>query len=482
MSQTAEPPAMTMYHALRNPSVGTEAFTVKDLVLKRDAAVFTLHSGTVCLLAPVNGVVTGAVFNGTGDVALSTDSAVERGQLTILQSGALTPFDEEFEKLVLRFSDATADEIRKSPAVTPAASPDCKPGLLSDINGRLRSPIRYNIAARLLQDVEAHDTNGIFYAFIDGKKYSSKMLYAIDPHGLPELLMESDRSGTPSVYVAPEEVALLTYDERRFGVWYARHLLPEYAAGTATGTQQNALVHARNHTLDVTIEKNGYLRGTATTTLESSVAGLQVVTFDLFETLRVESATDGAGLPLTFIQEEKRQDPQYSVLLAKPLQKGETFTIVTKYSGKDAVESEGNANYYPVARTNWYPNTRFGEYANYDMTLRVPTSSVTVATGKLLSTTTEADKSVTHWKSEAPMAVAGFILGGFKEKSNKLQGTELTIDAYANVDPDKYLKTYDNHVFGSINTTGGLQQVLDEGSAAAAMYTNLFGTPSYSHF
>jgi len=39
------------------------------------------------------------------------------------------------------------------------------------------------------------------------------------------------------------------------------------------------------------------------------------------------------------------------------------------------VTNEGGGNYYPVARSNWYPNSPrggFGEYAAYDMTFRIP--------------------------------------------------------------------------------------------------------------
>jgi hypothetical protein len=470
--------AIALYQQLRNPAAGTEAFSVHDLVLRRDAAVFTLHSGTVCLLSPVDGVVTGAVFTGAGDISLETDSEMERAQIKLLTKEPA--LHEEFDKLVLRFSDVTADEIRKSPAVTPAAPAGCKTNLLDDVSKKLRFPIRYNLAARLLQDVLAGDTNGVFYAFIYGEKYSNRMLFVVDPHGVPNLLVPSNRSAVPDIDIAPEEVALFTYDERHFGVWYAHHLKPEYAAGLATGTQQNAFIHATNHTLDVSIEKNGALSGTAATTIQSNVSRLQVVPFDLYDELRVENVTDASGQPLSFIQEDKHDDPQYSVILAKPLQRGEPFTVITKYSGKNVVVNEDFGNYYPIARTDWYPNTRMGDYANYDLTLRVPKGLVTIATGKFLSETVQGDKSVTKWKSEVPLAVAGFNLGGFREESQKLEGMDLTIAAYANEEPNWLLHVH--KVWGGENTKAGLSQVLKEGMAAAMIYSSIFGPASYSRF
>ena len=94
-----------------------EAFSVKDLDLKRDAAKFALHSGTVCFVSPVQGIVTGAIFTGDGDMFLDPVQPSERASLKLLTKG--DEFKEHFERLVLRFTDSTYDEIKKS--ATPAS-------------------------------------------------------------------------------------------------------------------------------------------------------------------------------------------------------------------------------------------------------------------------------------------------------------------------------------------------------------------------
>jgi aminopeptidase N len=162
--------------------------------------------------------------------------------------------------------------------------------------------------------------------------------------------------------------------------------------------------------------------------------------------------------------------------LANPLQKGDTLALVTSYSGKDVVFNEGNANYYPVARNNWYPSTRIGDYADYDLTLRVPKGLTTLATGKPQGQTLEENTSVTKWKSEVPLPVAGFALGGFREKSAKLQNADLVVSAYANVTQDQYHSDLD-----VIVPVAGIQQVLEEGKAASEIYVNLFGLVSFGH-
>lgn len=61
------------------------------------------------------------------------------------------------------------------------------------------------------------------------------------------------------------------------------------------------------------------------------------------------------GEALDFVQEDKLRDSEFAVVLKKPLAAGETIQLTTAYAGKDAVNAEGNNNFYLVARENRYP-------------------------------------------------------------------------------------------------------------------------------
>ncbi len=116
-ASTQTPPAAgansdPVYQQLRNIGLGSEAVSVKDLELKRDAATFHLHSGTVCFVTPVQGKVTGAVFMGDGSLSLVPPTPDEARSLKRLTNQA--EFDEEFDHLVLRFTDSSYDEIKKA--------------------------------------------------------------------------------------------------------------------------------------------------------------------------------------------------------------------------------------------------------------------------------------------------------------------------------------------------------------------------------
>ena len=445
-----------VYQQLRNVGLGSEAVTVTNFDLKRDAATFHLTSGTVCFVAPVNGKVTGAVFVGDGDLVLTPPVQGERAMLKLLSNSA--NFSEHFERLVLRFTDSTYNEVKNSGA---PASGGCDAGLLHDSQDAMRHDrqLKYNLDARILQDVLSSEPGALFVAFVHGKKYDDREILFMDPHGAAGLIRP----------VYPEEVEFLTYDENKLGVWAAFHYSSEYKNNTASSSGQNGVIQIEHQQLDTTIEKNAELNGKAATTFVARTNGLHVVPFDLFHKLRVQSVTGDGAVPLAFIQEDKNDDADFSVILPKALAAGEKYTITTTYGGKDAVISEGSGNYYPVARENWYPNSvdqSLGEFTAYDMTFRIPKGMKMAATGTLVSEINDGGQNVTVWKSEVPLTVAGFNFGRFKMDQAKLANPGYLVQAYANEEPPDEVKALVAEV-GGIIPTGGLAQ--GEGQAQVAL-------------
>jgi Peptidase family M1 domain len=493
--QTAPPPGPNsdaVYQQLRKIGLGSETVTVKDFELKRDAATFHLN-GYVCFVAPVNGKVTGAVFVGEGKMVLEPPIPIEKSSLKLLTKS--DEFNEQYEHLVLRFTDSTYEEIKK--AGTPGGS--CDAGLLHDSQDAMRHShfMKYNLDARILQDVLSTEPGGLFVAFVHGKKYNGKELYVVDPHGAP-------------VYsVAPEEIEFLTYDENKLGTWAAFHFSGEYKDGSATSDQQNNSYQITHQQLDTTIEKNAHLNGKATTTLVSLVDGLRVIPFDLYRTLRVQSVTDEKQQALSFIQEDKNDDADFWVILPRALGLGEKYAVTTVYDGKDAVENKGSGNYYPLARENWYPNNvagGLGQYVSYDMTFRIPKGMKMAATGVLVSESNDGGQSVTVWKSAVPQTVAGFNFGSFKMEEAKLGSPEYLVQAYVNEEPPdniKYLlekvnqdsgnwRSKDNpagmgapgmghhgsqyaEALGTMSTTPLQKKALAEAELAMQLYSDYFG-------
>jgi hypothetical protein len=470
------------YQALRSLGLSGEAVSVTNFELKRDAGTFHLHSGTVCFVTPVNGKVTGAVFAGDGNFVLDPPLEMERKSLKLLTKE--DEFSERFEHLVLRFTDATYDEIKKAGS---AATGGCDADLLKDSQHTTRHKLKDNLEARILQDLLRPEPGGLFVAFIHGKHYNGQELYVVDPHG-----------AHIGWGVAPEEVEFMTYDENKFGCWAAFHLSSEYKDGTATGNQKNWWAAIEREQLDTQIEKSGNLIGKATITFSALVNDLRVVHFNLFHSLRVQSVTGENSQALAFIQEDKKEDAQFYVILPKPLAAGEKYSITTTYAGKEAVSNEGGDNFYPVARDNWYPSSGdniFGNYAAFDMTFHIPKGMQMAAAG--VPTENNEKEGVSHWVSPAPQVVAGFNFGRFKMEETKLSRPEYLVQSYANKEPPNWvqgvqhvansdLPTQGSHVgeegvaLGTMDTTTLNKKALAEAELAVRIYSDYFGPPLFN--
>jgi len=459
------------YQQLRNLTLGGEAVSVTNFDLKRDAGTFHLHSGTVCFVTPVQGKVTGAVFVGDGNFVLDPPLESERKSLKLLTKE--NEFSESFNHAVLRFTDSTYDDIKKGGS---PASASCDPGLLKDSQNTTRHRLKNNLEARILEDVLSPEPGGLFFAFIHGKRYNDKEIYEIEPnHG-------------------SEQVSFRTYDENKLGDWASFDLSGEHAHGSI-----GRLMRFDHQQLDVTFEKGGKLIGKATTDMVARRNGVRVVPFNLFRPLRVQSVTAN-GQPLSFIQEDKNDDGNFAVILPKALAEGEKFSVTTTYEGKDAVSNEGGGNYFPVARENWYPNepgASFGEYALYDMTLRIPKGMKMAATGVLVSESNEGGQNVTVWKSEVPQTVAGFSFGRFKEEEAKLTKPEYFIQSYANEESPDWVEALKRRAepkmsldgshmgapvaLGTMSTVSLNKKALAEGQLAVELYTDYFGPSLFKH-
>ncbi|HEY1256225.1 MAG TPA: M1 family aminopeptidase [Terracidiphilus sp.] len=475
-----------VYQQLRSLTPGSEVITVSNLVLHRDAATFTFSSGSLAFYNEVNGKVTGAVFRGEGHLHITPPSVQERHNLSL--AAHAEEFDEDFDQVVLRFTDDTAAELRKG--ASGKGEPDSDYAKTAD---EFRSFLRHhssgnqlsggnqyyyrkidgNLDLRLLQDVLSPAPGGFFYAAIRGKK-NNHLFFVLDPQGV---------SG-----FAPEEVSLENWNGSYETMTYplAFHRAAEYVNGTASGNEHNAAYRIVSENLDVSIEKNGLLSSLATVELQADQDGVAVVPLDLYPSLRVSKVETDKGEALDYVQEDKSDDPDFGLVLAAPLKKGETATVKITYAGKDVVFNFGQGNYYPTARENWYPNSNqgLGDYATYHMLFHVPKGLQLIATGTKVSEKTDGGITTSEWKTEVPLAVVGFSLGDLINKEGQFsysQGGGLTVDAYANSLPPDYVQRFSNHGLGTLNTTPMLATELSQGEAAAQVYTNYFGQLPFSH-
>lgn len=475
--------ANTYYQQLRGLMPGSDVITVKNLELKRDAAVFTFQTGDFAFYNEVNGKVTGAVFRGQGHLHITPPTPEERHNLSILNH--TEEFDQDFDQVVLRFTDGTAADLHK--AATGKANPDADfTKAAQGLQGFARHQLHDNLDLRLLQDVLSPTPGGFFLAAIHGK-------------GNPHLFFEYDPQGVG--FLAPEEVSLFSSTDWGETYLLAFHRAEEYANGVPTGNERNATYSISREDLDTSIEKSGFLTGTATTEIHADQDGVAVVPLNLYPTLRVSKVETASGTPLDYVQEKKDDDPDFGVILQHPLKKDESVSLKIYYGGKEVVENEGNSNYYPIARESWYPNATqgLGNYASYHMLFHVPKGLQLIATGDKVNESTDGKTTTSEWKTDVPLPVAGFNLGDFTMKEGSVQyktGGSLSVDAFANTNPPDIFNAIADAVnnapiaggddapagqIGRINTVSMLHMQLSEAQIAAQLYTQYFGALPFSH-
>jgi hypothetical protein len=290
-----KPNADPTYHKLREAGKAAGDFagpyaTVNNLVLKRDAATFTLTSGEIYFAPAIEDREVGAVFIGDGQLTLTPPTQVEKHNLSLFINE--TSINENFDRLVLRFTDKTFEEIKASPqAKMGNGGPQAEHArdFYRDNELLLRKTLRRNYELRTLVDLDNPNRPGFFTAFINGKHFS-KLLFQYDWSGIPQ--------------VSPEKFC---FDGIRRAAWTAFHRAEEYANGSASSNEDHRIYDITRHEVDAAIRGTKFVAND-TVTLRVQDNGARVLPFSLFRSLRVSRVRDEAGNELSFVQEAKEED------------------------------------------------------------------------------------------------------------------------------------------------------------------------------
>ena len=102
----APSPALALYHQLRSVGLDEQKiFHVRDGDLDREDIHLSLTEGTIAFTREVDGHVTGAVFEGDGEILVVPPNQTERASLALFTHAAV--LEEKFSTVYLRFNDNT---------------------------------------------------------------------------------------------------------------------------------------------------------------------------------------------------------------------------------------------------------------------------------------------------------------------------------------------------------------------------------------
>ena len=349
--QEISPPANSHpdYVALRRAELG-QTFAVKDLTLTRDLGVFRLISGTVTFLKPVLDKTPIAVFSGDGEFSLDPATAQETHIISLYTSKK--SLKEPFKQTVFCFTDDPDSEIRDEGS---AGSAGQAAEILANFRSRMRSRRESpqsttgvmltgedmdNLDADLLAGMLNPNRENFFSAYIKGNRFEDLRFHLRPFGGVPQML-------------SPEEVALINFKPGgdMDGVWYLTHLKSEHDAGTTSAHEENRVVDVTHYKIDAEIAGNRDLSAIVGIDLVALHEGTRVVKFGLLPTLRVSNVSF-QGEPIHFVQNNKKEDSGFYVILPEGLKKGQSYQLQVSYSGDEVIRGAGGGNFAVGARSS----------------------------------------------------------------------------------------------------------------------------------
>ncbi len=408
------------YQALRNEKL-IHVHRVSNLVMNRDAGVFTFRSGSFSFLPPVMGHVTTGVFVGDGNFQLKP-----RGELAAVRMKRMMGSDsvnEDFTALVIYFSDSTYDEVKRASELVDEA-----PEKHEEALKRVRSVIRErreprlpgswprsememllnyenipNYEAEVLAEIyngAGDGQPGSFRAFLHGKKYGD-LRFLLNPH-----------SALP-VLDAREEVVLLDFDpnSNSDGVWYLAHTLAEQSAGRIDSHEEKRIVAPEHYRIEALIGGKNVLGSQPDLAVTCSMRfrplenGVRMVKFDLIPDLQV-SHVRWNGEEIPFVQESRKQDGSFYLQAPEALSKDRVYEVSFEYAGGEILQS--SFGFVPMQRV-WYPAPSGpASRATYDLTFRIPHGSTIVTVGNRVRESQEDKWDVSEWAADVPIEQAVF--------------------------------------------------------------------------
>jgi len=458
-AQTAPPqvrrpgPAESLYLQLSSTELDPgRVFEVRGASLDRSAIHITLDDGTIAFTKDVLGRITGAFFEGDGEVLLAPPNDVERRSMSLFTGMAI--LEERFSTAYFRFNDNTAAELqpglrapeqaeqfaaRWSETARNLAQADAM-RLLASFSGML--PIAGGAISKNSPATRAADPDDrMLHARLQGNKLGIFDLF-FDSTAGEQVEAGQAKTGENGVVYYDVWTSFSTAGARRSLV--AQREIPQ-TLPAETESREDPIV-VRNYEIDAQVKPPKELDAKVKLQLDVVRGGSRFLVFELSRFLQIQTV-EADGRAVEFIQNPAVEGTRLArsgndlvaVILPEPARKGQRISLRFVYGGEVLAEA-GRGLLYVGARGTWYPN-RGMAMADFDLTFHYPPGWTLLATGKpapLSAPSTNpsqtapqnaGDEQVAHWVSERPIPVAGFNLG--KYVRGAAQAGNVLVETYA---------------------------------------------------
>jgi len=337
--------ATSAYETLQRWQYTTQEVAVaQPLEIQCDTAKWTLTSGTVHLMQPVEGRVTGLVFEGKGQFTMTVPDRVELTQLRrFTGQPQLQRFDQAFTQLVFRTSEDTIERSFPGTSKAPFAANAIAAkrqnhwliDLRTDIDARIIAAMSNRGAKQILATMKTADFDWVSFDYDSSREEEMQLIRW--PHTLPEIWLSLDRAEDRATDGRPgkrsSRMAALSFIDVTAD-------LTRHRVATAGETQQQMIGGHYNIAEEITV----------------SVDGIGALVMQIDPTAQNMTVKDDAGHPLTLLRdhigaraaslENKIWDSALTVVLTKPAKSGDDLRLTFEYDLE-------TSNYAPGNR--WYP-------------------------------------------------------------------------------------------------------------------------------
>ena len=451
----AHEPATTQLNSAENlylklSSAGlskTRVYRVRDVSIDRAAIQITLNDGTIAFTEDVAGRVTGAFFEGDGEVLLPPPNRYERASMALFTNEAI--LEERFVTAYFRFNDDTYPELR--------------PSLVAVDNGEAFLSQWNEIASSLAEG----DALRLFMTFskflpVDGGAHGDTATPATQENEHDRFLhahLQGLRLGAFDLYFdedTPEQVwagQLKTTEGISFyDVWtsFSSAEVNQNAEAVnetvGEGGKPDSIAISQ-YKIRADIKPPTQIDAEAHLQMEVRQGGQRAVLFELSRALQIKQV-EADGHSIEFIHNPAIEGTQLArqgndlvaVVFPQPLQTGQRLELRFVYGGEVLAEA-GAGLLYVGARGMWYPNRGLA-MSNFDLEFHYPAGWTLVATGKrtdaksssnpsdqVSASNSSAGGQVSRWVSERPIPIAGFDLGKYDRAVAR--AGDVTVETYA---------------------------------------------------
>jgi hypothetical protein len=427
-AQTPAPnpgPEESLYLKLR--SVGLDAsrvYRVRNASLDRGALHISLDDGTIAFTEETDGHITGALFQGDGDLLVIPPNAVERGSMALFTGAAI--LEERFSIAYLRFNDDVYSELKDR-----LRAPEDTTNFVDQFN-------------KLATGLAPEDGLRLLLSFSNTPEYAAS---AAGDH-LLHAYIQGNRLGTFEVRydsLLPESVSVGQHKSLARGdlydVWasFADKKIAQPESDPDTGLSSMRDFEVTQFAISTEIHLPTEIAATATLAITPRRAGSRILLFELSRLLQVQSV-EANGKNVDFIHNQavegsqlaRRGNDALAVFLPAAMKLGDRIQLKIRYSGSVLSEA-ANGLLYVGERGTWYPNTGFA-MSSFDLTFHYPLGWTLVAVGHRTDLKTDGAEQIAHWVTERKIPVAGFNLGKYARAVTQAAGVDVEAYATGNVE------------------------------------------------